>query len=164
MYKEVRLKRKILGAFVILIALGSIITYLLTQYTLSRGVRAGKLVKLSETGILIKTYEGTLDLGSGDELTWQFSIHDSDLGEELAKQTGKQVRLEYRVLLAKLFYTTRYDITSWSLEGESQSMNLLCRLVDFMRDNSSVVEYLRPIIQERDPELLRNIRECQKRK
>jgi len=83
------LKRKILGAFVILIALGSIITYLLTQYTLSRGVRAGKLVKLSETGILIKTYEGTLDLGSGDELTWQFSIHDSDLGEELAKQTAK---------------------------------------------------------------------------
>lgn len=149
--------------FVLIVLLG-VSGYFLTQYTMSRGTRAGKLVKVSQTGIFFKTYEGTIDLGSGDELTWQFSIHDKELGEQLARETGKNVRIEYRVIPLKLFYTTRYDVVSWGFDGVSQDLNFLCRLVDFMRENANVVNYLKPIIQERDPELLRNMKICQIKK
>lgn len=97
-------------------------------------------------------------------MTWQFSIHDKELGEQLARETGKNVRIEYRVIPLKLFYTTRYDVVSWGFDGVSQDLNFLCRLVDFMRENANVVNYLKPIIQERDPELLRNMKICQIKK
>ncbi|EQC51670.1 hypothetical protein [Bacteriovorax sp. DB6_IX] len=156
------MKRKIIGAFVIIFIILGVLTYGVTQYSFSHGVRSGKLVKLSKKGVLYKTYEGTLDLGSGDGLTWQFSVHNDDLGDQLVNQTGKYVRLEYRELLFKLFFGTKYDVESWSLEGESQDLNYLCRLVDIMRTNSSIVNFLRPIIEKEDAELLKKIRSCQK--
>jgi len=156
------MKRKIIGAFIVIFLILGAISYGVIQYSFSHGVRSGKLVKLSKKGIFYKTYEGTLDLGSGDQLTWQFSIHDDTLGDQLVKQTGKFVRLEYRELLWKLFFATKYDVEAWSLEGESQDLNYLCRLVNLMRSNSSIVNYLRPIILKEDSELLEKIRSCQK--
>jgi len=158
------LKRKIIGILSILVLLLALISYAVTQYTYSRGVRSGRLVKLSKKGILLKTYEGTLDLGSGDKLTWGFSIHDSQLGDQLVQQTGKIVSLEYRELLFKLFYATKYDVESWKLVGESNDMQYFCRLVNFVRKNSSIVSYLRPLIEREDSELLAKIRSCQKPK
>lgn len=156
------MKRKIIGAFVIIFIILGVLTYGVTQYSFSHGVRSGKLVKLSKKGVLYKTYEGTLDLGSGEGLTWHFSVHNDDLGDQLVAQTGKYVRLEYRELLFKLFFGTKHDVESWSLEGESQDLNYLCRLVDIMRTNSSIVNFLRPIIEKEDAELLKKIRSCQK--
>ncbi|OIQ20520.1 MAG: hypothetical protein BM556_00835 [Bacteriovorax sp. MedPE-SWde] len=156
------MKRKIIGAFVVIFIILGAISYGVVQYSFSHGVRSGKLVKLSQKGVLFKTYEGTLDLGSGDELTWQFSIHDDALGEQLVKQTGQTVRLEYRELLYKLFFGTKYDVEGWSLVGESNDLNYLCRLVDIMRSNSSIVNYLRPLLEKEDTELLKKIRACQK--
>lgn len=156
------MKRKIIGAFIVIFIILGAISYGIVQYSFSHGVRSGKLVKLSQKGVFYKTYEGTLDLGSGDELTWQFSIHDDDLGDQLVKQTGKFVRLEYRELLFKLFFGTKYDVESWSLEGESNDLEYLCRLVNIMRSNASIVNYLRPMIQKEDSELLKKIRSCQK--
>lgn len=156
------MKKKIYTFLFFIAIIAALFGYFATEYTLSRGMRAGKLVKLSQTGFVLKTYEGVLDLGSGNDLTWNFSIHDNTLGEALSKEIGKTVRLEYRVLFAKLFYATRYDITSWSLEGQSNDMNYLCRLVDFLRENKSVVDFLRGVIKDRDPELLRVMRGCQK--
>lgn len=158
------MKKFLIKALIVISIILGIGSYVLTHYTLSRGVRAGKLVKISQTGIIFKTYEGTIDLGSGNDLTWQFSIHDKDLGEQLAQEIGKTLRLEYRVIPLKLFYTTPYDVVSWGFDGVAQDLNFLCRLVEFMRENSSVVSYLRPIIQERDAELFRNIKLCQTKK
>ena len=77
-----------------LIALASI-SYGLVSIPYSQGVRSGTLVKLSKKGILYSTYEGTLDLGSGDQLTWNFSIHDKKVGEQLVSLSGKKVKLNY---------------------------------------------------------------------
>lgn len=158
------LKKFVIKALVIITIVLGVSGYILTHYTLSRGVRAGKLVKVSQTGIFMKTYEGTIDLGSGNDLTWQFSIHDKELGEQLSQEIGKSLRLEYRVIPLKLFYTTRYDVVSWGFDGVAQDLNFLCRLVEFMRENASIVSHLRPIIQERDAELFRNIKLCQSKK
>ncbi len=156
------MKRKLFGAFLMLTLLLGAISYGVLQYTFSRGMRSGKLVKVSKKGVIFKTYEGTLDLGSGDMLTWQFSVHDDKLGEQLVAQTGKMVSLEYRELLFKLFYETKYDVEGWKLEGKSVDLDYLCRLVTFIRKNSSVVSFLRPMIEREDRELLERIRECQK--
>lgn len=156
------MKRKIFGAFTILILLLSLISYGVLQYTFSRGMRSGKLVKVSKKGLILKTYEGTLDLGSGDQLTWNFSIHDDNLGDQLVGQIGKKVSLEYRELLFKLFYESKYDVVSWNLEGSSVDLDYLCRLTNFIRSNSSIVNYLREKIKNEDPDLLQKIRSCQK--
>lgn len=156
------MKRKLFGAFTIVIILLSLIGFGVLQYTFSSGMRSGKLVKVSKKGLLLKTYEGTLDLGSGDQLTWKFSIHEDKLGEQLVSQIGKQVSLEYRELLFKLFYETKYDVISWKLEGTSVDLDYLCRLVGYLKQNSSVVNYLRSKIENEDKELLKRIRECQK--
>ncbi len=155
------MKRKLFSIFTIIIILLSLIGYGVLEYTFSRGMRSGKLVKVSKKGLLLKTYEGTLDLGSGDQLTWNFSAHDDKLGEQLVSQIGKQVSLEYRELLFKLFYETKYDVVSWKLEGASVDLDYLCRLVNYLRENSSIVNYIREKIEVDDKVLLKRIRECQ---
>ncbi len=156
------MKRKLFGAFIIITLICSAISYGILQYTFSRGMRSGKLVKISKKGVFLKTYEGTLDLGSGDQLTWHFSIHDDKLGDQLVAQSGKNVSLEYRELIFKLFYETKYDVEAWKLDGVSVDYDYLCRLVNFIRKNSSVVNYLRPMIEREDRDLLSKIRDCQK--
>ena len=98
------MKNKIILASILLLAILGAGTFGVLTHSYSNGVRTGKLVKLSKRGMLLKTYEGTLDLGSGDKLTWDFSIHDDKLGAELLKHTGQIVQLEYREILFKLFY------------------------------------------------------------
>ena len=120
-------------------------------------------MKLSRKGFLPKTWEGTLDLGSGDRLTWDFSVHDDEIGEKLKAQSGKMVNLEYRELLWKLFYNTKYDVTSWSLNDRGENdVNLLCRFVAVLRKDKAIVEKIRPMIERYDLGLLSKIRECQK--
>lgn len=145
--------------FILFLILGAA-SYGLLNYSYSNGIRSGKLVKLSKKGAIIKTYEGTLDLGSGDQLTWDFSIHDHDLGEELVKKTGQQVKLEYRELLYKVFYTTKFDVTSWSLLRVAGSENF-CRLVNVLRKSRFVVGKVKDLMSEHDPDLLEAARKCQ---
>lgn len=73
----------------------------------SSGTRAGTVVKLSTRGVLIKTYEGQLNLGgfSGEtgspaSSLWDFSV---DIGKkevigqlEEASLNGKRVKLYYK--------------------------------------------------------------------
>jgi len=157
-----RMKTKLIG---ILILIGLILagaSYVILNYSYSAGNRVGKLVKLSKKGFLPKTWEGTLDLGSGDRLTWDFSVHDDELGEKLQKHSGKMVNLEYRELLWRLFYETKYDVTSWELtDAKENDMAMLCRFVDVLRKDKKIVEIIRPMIQQYDSSLLEKIRECQ---
>lgn len=157
------MKKKIIGFLVLLCLIAVGASYLILSYSYSEGNRAGKLVKLSKKGFLPKTWEGTLDLGSGDRLTWDFSVHDDELGEKLMNQTGKMVNLEYRELLWSLFYKTKYDVTTWTLnEKSANDINLLCRFVAVLRKDKAIVEQIRPMIEKFDLGLLTKIRECQK--
>jgi hypothetical protein len=163
-FQELKLdmKNKLILAFILLIAILGATAYGVLNYSYSKGVRTGKLVKLSKKGMLLKTYEGTLDLGSGDRLTWDFSIHDDKLGDNLVKSTGQVVQLEYREILFKLFYLSKYDVTKWSLITAEKDMALLCRLVDAARRGRGLVGQLRALIMQHDPGLLPTIRRCQK--
>ncbi|MBT7609625.1 MAG: hypothetical protein HN576_07705 [Bacteriovoracaceae bacterium] len=156
------MKKKIFAWTILIILIICGVAGATLQYSYSTGQRSGKLVKLSKKGFLPKTYEGTLDLGSGDSLTWQFSVHDEKLGEKLTNLSGQNVTLEYRELLWKIFYDTKYDITGYKIiEDSGQSNKSLCRLVQVLRQDKSIVEQIRPMIQQFDPSLLSSIRKCQ---
>lgn len=157
------MKKNIILSLVVLGLLTTGLGYLFLTYTYSSGHRVGKLVKLSKKGFVPKTWEGIMDLGSGDQLTWQFSVHKDDIGHELSKHSGKMVRLEYRELLWKVFYETKYDVIAWKIIRPEEEMTLLCRLVNIMRKNSAIVEMTRPLIEEFDQDLMINIRECQRK-
>lgn len=157
------MKKNIILSIVVLGLLTTGLGYLFLTYTYSSGHRVGKLVKLSKKGFVPKTWEGTMDLGSGDQLTWQFSVHKDDVGHELSKHSGKMVRLEYRELLWKVFYETKYDVIAWKVIRPEEEMTLLCRLVNIMRKNSDIVNLTRPLIEEFDQDLMINIRECQRK-
>jgi hypothetical protein len=156
------MKKKIISILLLLSLVSAGVCYLVLNYNYSQGNRVGKLVKLSKKGFFPKTWEGTLDLGSGDRLTWDFSVHSDELAEKLLKQSGKMVNLEYRELLFKVFYLTEYDVMSFSLNDKDENdKNMFCRFVAVLRKQKSIVELIRPMILEHDRELLEDIRECQ---
>ena len=155
------MKKKISLTLLIVILVTSGIIAAIINYDYSKGVRSGKLVKISKKGVVLKTYEGTLDLGSGDMLTWNFSVHDTEIGEELEKASGQIVQLHYREMFFKLFYETKYEVTSWEILEDKSAQVLLCRLVKVLIRNKHVVEKIRPMIENHDPELLPLVRECQ---
>ncbi|MEM6320057.1 MAG: hypothetical protein AAF960_20460 [Bacteroidota bacterium] len=71
----------------------------------SVGSRAGELIKISEKGVVFKTYEGQLSLG-GVSMTgsgepnignvWDFSVTDEAVFEKMDQLRGKKVILTYR--------------------------------------------------------------------
>jgi hypothetical protein len=86
----------------------------------SSGSRAGTIVKLSRKGVLVKTYEGQLNLGgfSGEtgspaSSLWDFSVSNGkkDVIQQLeeASLNGKRVKLYYK---EKFF--------QWSLLGDTK--------------------------------------------
>ncbi|MCK5815975.1 MAG: 6-phosphogluconate dehydrogenase [Flavobacteriaceae bacterium] len=85
-----------------------LIVYVLFIYfaSYSKGYRSGELVKISERGVVFKTWEGTLSQGVSDELQFHFSVEggDKEVIESLKNSQGKSV---------KLTYIERYDTLFW---------------------------------------------------
>lgn len=157
------MKKKIVFYLLILIVVFIGLGYGVLHYPISSGIRSGKIVELKRKGYIFKTYEGTLDLGSAERLTWDFSIHDEELGQQLESLSGKYVSLEYREILFKFFYNTKFDIISSKLVNPIGDDNAsLCRLVTIISQNGDVVRFLRPIIEKQDAQLLQLMRECSK--
>jgi hypothetical protein len=153
------MKGKIIFGLIILLTLSFLIIYGILSFGYSKGVRSGKLVKLSKKGFLIKTYEGTLDLGSGDALTWEFSIHDDDLGDKLIIHSGTTVRLKYEEKLYPLYYGTKYEVVSFELVREKGPDNL-CTLVHIIKNDPELVDRVRDLVLERNPSFIDDIRAC----
>jgi hypothetical protein len=65
----------------------------------SNGDRVGVLRKLSKKGFMCKTWEGELmlnaDMGSVKLDTFNFSIMDEELANEIKDHIGKKMRLSY---------------------------------------------------------------------
>lgn len=154
------MKKKLFFTLFILITLTGLLGWGLMKYPKSYGTRSGKLVRITKKGVVFKTYEGTLDLGSGDKLTWSFSIHDEAIGQQLTAQAGKNVKLEYEELFFKFFYETNNVVNAWSIVESAEDNVFLCRLVKIIQQNSTVVDYLRDKIRAEDSELLQRMREC----
>lgn len=89
------------------LVLAGIIFLLVSNWTYSEGVRAGYLIKLSKKGYVFKTYEGQLNLGGFKDNTegniigntWEFSVTDQEVYQELQKMEGQKVSLHYHEII-----------------------------------------------------------------
>jgi len=82
---------------------GFILFMLYANWTYSEGTRAGNLIKISHKGYVFKTYEGELKLGGIDLTkeeglsdTWEFSVKDKSIYDQLEKLQGEKVILRYK--------------------------------------------------------------------
>ena len=106
---------------IILISLAFIAKLIVWDFPVSNGKRVGNLVKISKKGKIYKTWEGTIDEGSGDKLTSYFSVRNSDLGEELYAFEGKKVVIYYEEYIVGWPWDTKYNVTSWKPQQELNS-------------------------------------------
>jgi hypothetical protein len=74
-------------------------TWIALHWSYSRGERVGYVIKLSEKGWLVPTYEGELALlpvpGTVPE-KFLFSVPDKEVAERINKLSGKRVALVYQ--------------------------------------------------------------------
>ena len=101
-------------AIAIIILIGVILFFYYAN--ISNGSRAGVIVKISERGVLFKTYEGQIDIGSFGAVkdvnqlsqTFQFSVEKGDThiyeAIEKASLTGERVQIKYK---------EKYGILPW---------------------------------------------------
>ena len=81
----------------------------------SDGIRAGRLVKFSHKGVIVKTWEGEISQGVSDAQIFVFSVEDDEkqVISDLKKFQGKYVKLHYFERFGKLFWLgdTKYFVT-----------------------------------------------------
>jgi hypothetical protein len=74
--------------------------YFYRTYTVSDGSRTGTLFKISRKGVAFKTYEGQLHLAGSmlinQQSTWDFSVINGEVYQQLQQFEGKMVTLHYR--------------------------------------------------------------------
>ena len=76
------------------------VAYFLFVYyvTYSEGYRSGELIKISNKGVVFKTWEGEISQGVSEAQTFQFSVEDSEkevIGL-LKDMQGQTVKLTYK--------------------------------------------------------------------
>lgn len=92
------LGRLLIWILVLGIVVGGAWTWFSLSWSYSEGERAGILQKFSRKGWICKTYEGELALyivGGVAPQIWHFSTRDPKLAEELSKNVGQDMRLQY---------------------------------------------------------------------
>ncbi len=110
--------------FVMLLAI--LYAVVITNVNYSSGVRAGNVRKISKKGVIFKTYEGELQVGSAISAsdisatglggnTWQFSVVNEPeviAALERAAATGDRVSLHYHEKYIKMFWAgdTKYFV------------------------------------------------------
>ncbi len=109
--------------FIILIVAGIAAKFILFDYVYSKGKRVGNLTKISQKGKVLKTWEGTLDEGFGEQLTFFFSVKDDAVAQELFNLENKKVVLFYNEHLMGWPRETKYDIVSWKQQDEKPTAN-----------------------------------------
>ena len=137
------------------------ISYGLVSIPYSKGIRSGRLVKISKKGLIYSTYEGTLDLGSGDQLTWDFSVHDKQVGKQLLALSGRKVKLDYDELFFRLFYDTKYNVKKFSSLSPEGQGPYFCQLVNIIRSYPEVSKIIKSELMETKNSLIEQIRKCQ---
>lgn len=99
--------KKIIGAVVGIIVIGIALYFTVLYYaTFSEGYRSGELIKISNKGMLFKTWEGELSQGIAGAQIFKFSILDSD---KRIIQSMKDLQGEY----IKVTYVERYRTFPW---------------------------------------------------
>ncbi len=115
--KVKRTTKKVIRAIIILVILGGVITFSFLYWgTYEDGVMAGKVLRISEKGVMFKTYEGKINLETFGALkgtspiaeSFDFSVEKSD--KELIKQLQTVALSGERV---NLYFVKRYARFPW---------------------------------------------------
>lgn len=114
--------KKIFIYFVLFFALGSIAYISFVYYVpYSEGVRSGELIKISNKGYLVKTWEGELSQGISGAQIFSFSVEGKheDIIQQLKDYQGMYVKVEYIERYRTFFWwgDTRYYITKVEKEN-----------------------------------------------
>lgn len=98
--------RKLIWSALILSVLAGVGYLIFANMNYSVGSRAGELIKISEKGVVFKTYEGQVSLGgltmtgNGTDTNignvWEFSVTDKAVFERMDQLRGKKVILTYK--------------------------------------------------------------------
>lgn len=124
---------------IILIGLGFLAKFILWNFPVSNGKRVGNLVKVTHQGkfSFTKTWEGTIDEGSGDKLTYHFSVKDNTLAEELYNYEGKQVVIYYEEYILGWPRETNFNVISWKAQDPEA-----ISLAPSVKDSTGALELL----------------------
>jgi hypothetical protein len=174
------LKKLILPAVLIVILF--ITKFILWDFDVSSGKRVGNLVKISKKGKIwfLKTWEMTLDEGSGEQLTSYLSVADEKIANELFSYEGKQVIIYYEEHVLGFPRDTKYVVTSWkpkqgqstySSEGpvaanvnqellNSVSKTLFCSLLGSLKKSDDLYKKVKAFIKEDNLYLYKQYKAC----
>lgn len=113
---------KKLIALLIVVGIIAVAAWIAFGANYSDGYRVGQVIKLSRSGYVFKTWEGTLDFGFLQQQDanspvatrlWDFSVHDGDEG--VRKDIDAAIAANAKV---KLFYHEKYF--RWPFFGDTK--------------------------------------------
>ncbi len=115
--------KKILAIIIIVILVLFAGWYAFVYYaSYSEGTRSGELIKFSNKGVLVKTWEGEISQGISGAQIFSFSVEDKEdeIIKKLEKFQGRYVKLKYKERFAKISWLgdTKYFIID-AVEEES---------------------------------------------
>ncbi len=116
--------------------------YFVFDYPISTGKRVGNLTKLSLKGKVLKTWEGTIDEGSGDQLTTQFSVRSDALAKELYGYEGRKVVLYYEEYYLGWPRDTNYNVVSWKPQEDATEKKILEKVAERPLETSPALTLL----------------------
>ena len=107
--------RKIIFILISVVLLGIAGYFSFVYYVpFSEGYRSGELIKFSNKGVLVKTWEGEISQGISGAQIFQFSVQDSEgeVIEQLKDFQGKYVKVTYKERYTTFFWLgdTKYFI------------------------------------------------------
>lgn len=114
--------KKILGIILATILIMAVLWYSFLYFaSYSDGYRSGELIKFSNKGFVVKTWEGEISQGISGAQIFSFSVMDSEpeVIEKLQQYQGKYVKLKYEEKFGTFFFwgDTKYFITEVTLEN-----------------------------------------------
>ncbi len=111
---------------VVILAIASYFTFLYTA-SYSKGYRSGELIKISNKGVIFKTWEGELSQGISGAQIFSFSILDSDdkVIADMKSLEGQYVQVTYveRYRTFPWWGDTRYFITKVQQQNSPFKVN-----------------------------------------
>lgn len=113
--------KKILGVILTTILIMMALWYAFIYFaSYSDGYRSGELIKFSNKGFIVKTWEGEISQGISGAQIFSFSVMDNqpEIIEKLKEYQGQYVKLKYEEKFGTFFFwgDTKYFITEVTRE------------------------------------------------
>lgn len=117
--------KKVLSILILLIVLVTSAYFAVIYYVhFSEGYRSGELIKISNKGVLFKTWEGEISQGVSESQRFVFSVEDKEeqVIDLLKEMQGKEVNLTYieRFGTFPWLGDTKYFITKVEIVKDNQ--------------------------------------------